>query len=90
MAQIRFTSALKRFYPDLKPLELEVNSISEVIHSIEEKYPGLTDYLIDEQGALRKHVNIYIGEDLIEDRTTLKDTVKPSDEVLIFQALSGG
>ncbi|MCH2080959.1 MAG: MoaD/ThiS family protein [Saprospiraceae bacterium] len=90
MAQIRFTSALKRFYPDLKPLELEVSSISEVIASIEEMYPGLTDYLVDEQGALRKHVNIYIGENLIEDRTNLKDIVNPSDEVLIFQALSGG
>lgn len=90
MAQIRFTSALKRFYPDLKPLELEVRSISEVIASIEEMYPGLTDYLVDEQGALRKHVNIYIGENLIEDRTNLKDIVNPSDEVLIFQALSGG
>jgi molybdopterin converting factor small subunit len=53
-------------------------------------YPGLTDYLVDEQGALRKHVNIYIGENLIEDRTNLKDIVNPSDEVLIFQALSGG
>ena len=90
MAQIRFTSALKRFYPDLKPLELEVSSISEVIASIEEMYPGLTDYLVDEQGALRKHVNIYIGENLIEDRTNLKDIVNPSDQVLIFQALSGG
>jgi molybdopterin converting factor small subunit len=90
MAQIRFTSALKRFYPDLKPLELEVSSISEAIASIEEMYPGLTDYLVDEQGALRKHVNIYIGENLIEDRISLKDTVNPSDEVLIFQALSGG
>ena len=90
MAQIRFTSALKRFYPDLKPLELEVRSISEVIASIEEMYPGLTDYLVDEQGALRKHVNIYIGENLIEDRTNLKDIVNPSDQVLIFQALSGG
>ena len=67
-----------------------VSSISEAIASIEEMYPGLTDYLVDEQGALRKHVNIYIGENLIEDRISLKDTVNPSDEVLIFQALSGG
>ncbi|MCI5081796.1 MAG: MoaD/ThiS family protein [Saprospiraceae bacterium] len=90
MAQVRFTSALQRFYPDLKTLDLDATNIAELLEQIEAVYPGLTDYLVDESGTLRKHVNIYIGEDLIDDRTDLSDALKPQDEVLIFQALSGG
>lgn len=90
MAQIRFTSALKRFYPNLGPLKIEANTIAELIPKIEARFPGLSDYLVDEQGALRKHVNIYIGEHLIKDREQLQDDLKAEDEVLIFQALSGG
>lgn len=90
MAQVRFTSALQRFYPDLKTLDLDATNIAELLEQIEAIYPGLTDYLVDESGTLRKHVNIYIGEDLIDDRTDLSDALKPQDEVLIFQALSGG
>ncbi len=90
MAQVRFTSALQRFYPNLKTLDLDATNIAELLEQIEAIYPGLTDYLVDESGTLRKHVNIYIGEDLIDDRTDLSDALKPQDEVLIFQALSGG
>jgi len=90
MAKVSFTSALKRFYPDLQPLELSVQTVAEVIPALEQRYPGLTDYLVDEQGQLRKHVNIFIGEQLVEDTIRLTDAVQENDEILIFQALSGG
>ena len=50
----------------------------------------MSSYIIDEQGALRKHVNIFIGNSVIEDKTSLADKVNESDEVYIMQALSGG
>ncbi len=47
-------------------------------------------YLLDESVALRKHVNIFIGENLLRDRMKLGDTVGEHDEIFIMQALSGG
>jgi cytidyltransferase-like protein len=61
-----------------------------LIDLLEEKHPGLKNYLVDERGQLRKHVNIFVQEKLVKDRVTLKDTLKPGDEVYIMQALSGG
>ena len=90
MPQVSFTSALKRFFPDLNEVEVEAGTVLELLEQLEKRHPGLRDYLVDERGRLRKHVNIYIGEDLVEDREGLSDPVGASDQVLIFQALSGG
>ena len=90
MPIIKFTTALKRFYPNLKELEIASGTVAELVEIINDTYPGIKDYIVDEQGQLRKHVNIFIGNELIEDREQLKDIVKENDELLIFQALSGG
>ena len=90
MPKVNFTSALKRFYPDLDQQLVEGKTVAELLNTLENRYPGLKDYLVDERGQLRQHVNIYIGDQLIEDTETLKDQVKEMDEILIFQALSGG
>ena len=90
MASVRFTSALRRFYPDLSPQDIEGDTVAVVLDKLDQSYPGLKTYLVDERGRLRKHVNIYIGEDLIRDRERLGDAVRAGDEILIFQALSGG
>ncbi len=90
MATINFTSALKRFFPGLKSLEIPGGTVSEVVEKLEQEYPGLTGYILDEQGKLRQHVNIFIGEELIQDKETLQDKLSPQDQVFILQALSGG
>lgn len=90
MPTIKFTANLKRFYPELSEIELEALDLNEILDQLECRFKGLKDYVVDEQGQLRKHVNIFIGDELIRDRIKLSDSVKPSDEIYIMQALSGG
>ena len=90
MPLIQFTSALKRFYPHLKPTLVDAHNIKEVLVFLELSYPNITDYLMDEHGALRNHINIFIAGKMIADRENLSDTINEKDEILIFQALSGG
>jgi sulfur-carrier protein len=90
MAKLRFTSALKRFFPSLTEIEIEGRTVKEVLHNVEKRYPGISAYLVDDHGGLRKHINIFVQGDLIKNRETLNDTVNHNDELLIFQALSGG
>jgi len=90
MQTIKCTGALRRFFPKLKDEAVNGETVAEAIQQFENHYPGITDYLLDEQGALRKHVNIFVGGELIQDRIHLQDPLKESSEILIFQALSGG
>jgi sulfur-carrier protein len=90
MANIHFTSALKRFYPEIKSIKMDAVTVADVLQNLDKTYMGMTDFLIDEHGNLRDHINIFIGDKLIEDREKLSDAIKENDEILIFQALSGG
>lgn len=90
MPKVRFTSALKRFFPDLNDLEIPGSTVAEVMQNLGQAHPALVDYILDEQRQVRQHVNIFVREKLIEDRQKLSDAVEAEDEVYIFQALSGG
>jgi len=90
MPHIKFTHHLQRFFPELKPTHIEGTTVAEIISGLNIQYPGLADYIIDERGVLRKHVNIFISGELIQDRKTLQDSVGDKDHIFIFQALSGG
>lgn len=90
MPKVNFTSALQRFFPTLEAAHFRGNTVQEILNNVEEKYPTITDYLVDEEGKLRKHINIFVGEKMISDRFELSDLVNEKEEILIFQALSGG
>lgn len=90
MVKVNFTSNLKRFFPTLEEQLIKANSIKELMEQVELQFPGISDYLLTESGALRPYVNIYVGEELLKDRQLLSDTLKKGDEVFIMQAISGG
>jgi len=90
MPQVKFTYALKRFFPTLREMPAEGTSFREVFDELDRQYPGLSTYVLDEQGRLRKHVNIFIDGKMIRDRTTLSDPFSGTSEIYIMQALSGG
>ena len=65
-------------------------TVAEVLTTGLADDPLLSGYILDEQGRLRKHVNIYLNGALIVDRLQLTDVVAPDAEIYVLQALSGG
>ena len=90
MPEVRFTYALKRLFPDLEKSNFDGNTVAEVVKDIENKYPGLPDYIVEENGALRQHVNIFVNNKMVKDRLALSDLISEDDEIYVMQALSGG
>ncbi|MBK5271266.1 MAG: MoaD/ThiS family protein [Bacteroidia bacterium] len=90
MPTVKFTYALKRFFPKLKDVPANGNSLPEIFKEIETSYPGISSYVLDERGSLRKHVNIFVDGTMIDDREKLSDAVSSNSEIYIIQALSGG
>jgi molybdopterin converting factor small subunit len=52
--------------------------------------PGLRDRIVDEQGQVRPHINIFVGEDAIRFADGLATNVPADAEILIVPAVSGG
>jgi sulfur-carrier protein len=90
MAHVTFTRHLQRFFPDLRECEVEGTTVRAVIDGLERMHPGLASYIVDETGRLRRHVNIFVGDEPIADRAALSDALAPDANVFILQALSGG
>ena len=90
MANVNFTYALRRFFPDIKPVQIEGATIREILDGLEQQFPGMRGYILDDQGKLREHVNIFLNNVLIKDKAMQSDLVNERDEVFIMQALSGG
>jgi hypothetical protein len=55
-----------------------------------EARPTLRGYVLDDQGALRRHVAVYIRGAAVRDRVKLSDPIGPNDDIYVFQALTGG
>lgn len=92
MATVEITKHLWDFLPTLrdKTLTLHGSTVAELMLEVERIAPGFTGYICDERGCLRTHVNIFVGQERILDRTRLSDRVDPDAKVLVMQALSGG
>ncbi len=86
MPMVRFTNHLRRYFADLREVEVPGQSVAEVVDELERLFPGLRGYLLDETGTLRRHVNVFVGE----ERAGLSDPLNPDSEIYIIQALSGG
>ena len=90
MPKIKFTPNLKQFFPTLTALEVEGRTVSEIVYAANQEWDGLIDYILDEHGRVRQHVNIFVNQELIQDQIYLSDTVEEDHIVFIMQALSGG
>ena len=89
MPKVSFTAALERFL-SAPSVEVEAVTLSEALAAVFTSKPTLRGYLLDDQGALRCHVAVYINGWPVKDRTGLTDPLSPRDEIYVFQALTGG
>ena len=89
MAKVFFTSNLRR-HVDCAAMEAAGETVREVLAVVFAAQERLGHYVLDDQGALRKHMTILVDGQRIKEIETLSDPVKPTSEVWVMQALSGG
>ncbi len=89
MAIVHFTSNLRR-HVDCPTVESDGTTAREVLQHVFKLNPRLQTYVLDDQGAVRKHMRILVNGLAIKDLEKLSDAVQPNSEVWVMQALSGG
>ncbi len=89
MPQVRFTQNIQR-HVACPPRTVEGSSLRQVLEAYFYGIPAARGYVLDDQGALRKHMAIFINGDPVLDRTKLADQVPEDGVVDVLQALSGG
>ena len=89
MATVVFTPNLARHVAS-SPAEVEGQTVRQVLDRVFESNQRLRGYVLDDQGALRHHMVVFIDGRQIRDRQHLSDPVPPGADVYVMQALSGG
>jgi sulfur-carrier protein len=89
MPQISFTKNLQR-HVACPPCAVVGTTVRESLEAAFALYPQARGYVLDEHGALRFHMAVYVDGVPITDRQGLSDPVPETGEIFIMQALSGG
>jgi sulfur-carrier protein len=88
--KVRIPTPLQKLTLDKDIVECDAKTIKDLVDSLNKEYPGLRDRICDENGKVRRFLNIYVNDEDIRflemDRTLLKD----GDEVSIIPAIAGG
>lgn len=85
--RVRIPTPLRSYTDQQKVVDGEGATVAEVLADLDQRFPGLRFRMVDEQGRLRQHMKVWIGQDPVTD---LASPVAATDEITIMQALSGG
>lgn len=89
MAVIHFTSNLRR-HVDCPSVSVTGGTVRDVLDQAFASNERLKTYVLDDQGHLRRHMRILVDGVAIKDLKEQSDGVRPSSEIWVMQALSGG
>ena len=84
---VRLPTVLRPFAGGAERVEVDGATVGEVVAALD---PVLRRRLTDEQGAVRRHVNIYLGNDNIRDLDGLGTPLTDGDELMILPSVAGG
>ncbi len=87
---VRVPTPLRRLTDGQGEIEVEASTIKEAIEKLEEKFPGFKERLLDENGELRKFVNLYLNDEDIRFLKGIDTELKDGDTISIVPAIAGG
>ena len=86
MPKVILTGSIRQHVGGLGVVEVGGDTAGAVVSALEASYPALRGWIVDERGALRRHVKLFLGGVAV----SLDATVRPNDELHIVAAISGG
>jgi sulfur-carrier protein len=90
MATVRIPTPLRKLTNGLEEVKASGGTIGDLIASLESQYPGIKERICDDQGKIRRFVNIFANDEDIRFLKNLETPVKETDEISIVPAIAGG
>ena len=87
---VRIPTTLRPMSGGNATVSVEAGTLAEVIARLNDAHPGFADRLLDEQGALRKFVNIFVSDDDVRYLQGMSTPVPDGETVSIIPAVAGG
>ena len=88
--QVLIPTPLRRYTGGSAKVEGSGSSIADVLDDLNVNYPGLKDKVCEEDGEIRRFVNVFVNGENVRDLDGAATTVKSGDEIGIIPAMAGG
>jgi molybdopterin synthase sulfur carrier subunit len=89
MPTVSFTPNIQR-HVACPPAGVQGDTVGQALEAVFRGNPRARGYVLDDQGAVRAHMVVFVDGQQIRDRRHLSDPVPPDGEIYVAQALSGG
>ncbi|MFZ1490709.1 MAG: ubiquitin-like small modifier protein 1 [Ilumatobacteraceae bacterium] len=87
---VRIPTTLRPLSGGESTVQVEGATLVEVLRNLEAAHPGFADRLIDDEGALRRFVNVFVADDDVRYLQGLDTPVPDGETVSIIPAVAGG
>lgn len=88
--KIRIPTPLRKLTNNEELVEVQAATIGAAITELQTRYPGIQERLLDDNGGIRRFVNVYVNEEDIRFLQNKETPLKDGDEVSIIPAIAGG
>lgn len=89
-ATVRIPTTLRPMTGGKSEVEVEGSTVGEVLKALDAAHPGFADRLLDDEGNLRKFVNVFVADDDVRFMDGLATEVPDGETVAIIPAVAGG
>ncbi len=88
--KVRIPTPLRKLTNNEDVVEINAATVGDAIAELQARYPGIRERLLDESGAVRRFVNVYVNEEDIRFLQNQQTRLKDGDELSIIPAIAGG
>ncbi len=88
--KVRIPTPLRKLTDGVAEVELDATNVREVVKQLEAAHPGIGDRLLDDDGNLRRFVNVFVRDEDVRFQDGLDTAVGDGDTVSIVPAVAGG
>ena len=90
MPTVRFPAVMKYYVNNQSEFSISAATIGELIENIVQEYPSVKFHLVDAEGKLRGHFNIFVNGTHIRDLRGMETSLKEDDKVILMASAAGG
>jgi molybdopterin synthase sulfur carrier subunit len=87
---VRIPTILRTYTNGESEVSAEGGTLAEVLDSLDASYPGIRSRILDDEGAIRRFVNVYVGNDDVRFLQALDTTTPEGAQVSVIPAVAGG
>ena len=87
---VRIPTPLRSLTRGSAEVQAKGDTVDDLVGDLERQFPGMKERLVDDSGALRRFINIYVNEEDIRFLHAGRTSLKDGDQVSIVPAIAGG